>query len=142
MNEFESKLQRQPVRQLPADWRAEILAAAQAAEAIPHAATPPPRSSWLQQQLTAFFWPHPKAWAGLAAAWILILALHLAMNDTEKHPVLANQNLTPRPEVIVELKQQQKLFAELMGPREDRVADRPRIHSTPPHSFRQTTMAG
>ena len=36
----------------------------------------------------------------------------------DKTPVVAEKSAPPSPEVIVELRQQQRLLAELMGPRE------------------------
>jgi hypothetical protein len=56
--DFEKQLQRQPFRELPRDWRAEILSAARPR---------PSRSTW----------PSPRAWAVLAGAWILIFLLNL-----------------------------------------------------------------
>ena len=58
-------------------------------------------------------WPHPKAWAGLAAVWILIFAVDFSVRD--KSPVMAEKAAPPSPEVIVELKQQQRMLAELIG---------------------------
>ena len=68
-DDFESQLQRQTLKPLPPEWRAEILQAAR------QAAAQPPRSTagW-----SVWLWPCPQAWAGLAAVWMAILALHLA----------------------------------------------------------------
>lgn len=61
MNDFEQELQRQPFREAPKAWRAEILArsAPSAREAAP----------WTWRD---WFWPSPIAWAGLAASWLLL----------------------------------------------------------------------
>jgi hypothetical protein len=68
-DDFESQLQRQTLKPLPPEWRAEILQAAR------QAAAQPPRSTagW-----SVWLWPCPQAWAGLAAVWMAILALNLA----------------------------------------------------------------
>lgn len=58
---FEEQLQRQPFRRVPAAWRREILNAA-------------PAPSWRE-----WLWPSPVAWGAVAAAWVLIVALQLAM---------------------------------------------------------------
>ena len=71
---LEDRLARTPRRGLPPDLRAACLDLARSATA--HATSPattqPPRrpSPW-----SAWLWPHPAAWAGLAAAWCAILAL-------------------------------------------------------------------
>jgi hypothetical protein len=131
MNEFEQKLSRQPLRKIPGEWRAEILAATQSV------ARPRRRASFLStfhQQLSTLFWPHPKAWAVLAAVWIFIFALNFSMRDTS--PRIAKKSAPPSPEVIVELKKERLLFAELIGPRETADADRQKIFSPKPRSER------
>ena len=127
--QFESRLSRQPLRQVPDEWRAEILSAAKLA------VRPVPHTSFLSafnQQLSTLFWPHPKAWAGLAAVWVLILAVDFSTRETS--PRMAEKSLPPSPEVIVQLKKQQRLFAELMGPREPLDADRQKNFSPKPRS--------
>ena len=136
---FESRLSRQPLQQVPADWRGEILAAAESAS---RPAPRAPRLVWLSainHQLSTLLWPHPRAWAGLAAAWIFIIAVNFSMRDSS--PRMAEKSAPPSPEMIVELRQQQLLLAELMGPRETRDADRPRIFAPRPRGERTELMA-
>lgn len=135
-DDFESRLQSQPMRPIPPDWRAEILAAARDAQPAPRASRPAPQA-WLltiNHQLSTFFWPHPKAWAVLAAVWIVILAMNFSMRDPV--PRVAEKSVPPSPEVIVELKKQQLLFAELVGAREPLDADRQKLFSPKPRSER------
>jgi hypothetical protein len=135
-DEFEKRLQRQPLRQAPCEWRSEILAAARDAQAPVHASRITHRS-WLStfnHQLSTLFWPHPKAWAGLAAVWIFIFAVNFSMRDSS--PRLAAQSAPPSPEVIVELRKQQRMFAELVGSREPLDVDRPRIFVPKPRGER------
>jgi hypothetical protein len=54
--------------------------------------------------------------------WILILAVDFSLRD--KTPVTAEKTAPPSPEVIVELRQQQRLLAELIGSRDERDANR------------------
>jgi hypothetical protein len=77
-------------------------------------------------------WPHPKAWAGLAAVWIFIFAVNVSMRDSS--PRVAEKSAPPSPEVIVELRQQQRLLAELVGPREERDADRSKPYKSRPRT--------
>jgi len=129
--QFERRLSRQPLRQIPGGWRAEILSAAHEGQTIRHS-SPAIRHSWLStfnHQLSTLLWPHPKAWAGLAAVWILIFCMEFSMRDTT--PVVAEKAAPPSPEVIVELKQQQRMLAELIGSSEARDVETPRFLPLP-----------
>ncbi|MCX7010899.1 MAG: hypothetical protein NTY53_27280 [Kiritimatiellaeota bacterium] len=73
-SEFEKKLMEQPLRQTPPAWRAEILREARTAAVQPSSVVTGWRS-WL--------WPAPKAWAALAACWLVLLAVN-AFNQTKQ----------------------------------------------------------
>lgn len=132
-DEFEQKLSRQPLRPVPPEWRAEILAAGRGPR-VEGRAREPFQPSTLVARLSTVFWPHPKAWAGLAAVWVCIGVLNFSTRDTA--PRLAEKSAPPSPEVIVELKKQQRLFAELVGSYEPADADRPKVFSPRPRSER------
>jgi|SRR5208282_3922193 len=143
---FEQKLQRQPLRQIPGEWREEILVAADVnrrnrpVREFTFAATTFRRLlSTLNHQLSTLLWPHPKAWAGLAAIWILIFAVDFSLRD--KTPVMAEKSAPPSPEVIVELRQQQRMLAELIGPRDEHDADRSKSFVPQPRSERAEIVA-
>lgn len=132
---FERRLSRQPLKTIPGEWRAEILREGRLAAG--------PKNKWdagtasLQKwnwpgSLAEIFWPHPKAWAGLAAVWILIFAVNFSMRD--KTPAVAGKVIPPSPEVLVELQKQKQLFAELIGSNEARVADRQKSFLPRPRS--------
>jgi len=130
-DDFEQRLQRQPLRRIPAEWRGEILRAGRRAAVaeIGDAGTASlPILNW-RMALANIFWPHPKAWAGLAAVWILIFAVDFSVRD--KSPVMAEKAAPPSPEVIVELKQQQRMLAELIGAGQARAAELPRYLPQP-----------
>ena len=133
--QFERRLNRQPLREIPGEWRAEILAAAE------RASHPEPRASFLStlnQQLSNVLWPNPKAWAGLAAVWFLILAMNFSVRDAS--PGLVAKSAPPSPEAMVELKNQQRMFAELVGENKAPAADRRKIFSPRPRSERVTIV--
>jgi hypothetical protein len=143
-DDFESRLQRQPQRQVPPAWRGEILAAAREAQAACHPSPvtrhlKPSRPSAILHFLSSLLWPHPKAWAGLAAVWILIFAVNISMRDTS--PRLAEKSVPPSPEMVAELKKQQRMFAELVGPREEPVADRSKSYPARPRTWRVEVLA-
>jgi hypothetical protein len=128
-DDFESQLQRQPLRRIPAEWRKEILAAAnvnrrnRSIREFTFAATT------FRGLLSTILWPHPRAWAGLAAVWILILAVDFSMRDPA--PGLAEKSAPPSPQVIAELRQQQRLLVELMGSSQTREAEPPKFVPRP-----------
>jgi len=132
MDDFEQHLREQPIRRVPQDWRAEILAAARAA-APAHPTSRVPRRSFLStlhSQLSALLWPHPKAWAGLAVAWVFIFAMNFSMHDTGSAAVV-KKSAPPSAEIVAELKQQRLLFAELVGANNAPAADRQKFLPLP-----------
>jgi hypothetical protein len=136
LEQFERCLSRQPLRQVPAEWREEILTVAESAAATRHS-PPVTRPSWLSTlnaQLSTILWPHPQAWAGLAAVWIFIFAVNFSVRD--RAPVEAEKSAPPSPEVIVELRQQRRLLAELIGPRDTSDAVRSKSFVPQPRSER------
>jgi hypothetical protein len=140
MEQFERRLSRQPLRQIPAEWREEILREGRRAAApeIGDADTASLPNWSLVSRLSAILWPHPAAWAGLAAIWMLILAVDFSTRD--QSPVVAEKSVPPSPEVMVELRQQRRMLAELIGPRDARDAYRVKSFVPQPRSER-TEMA-
>jgi hypothetical protein len=124
MNEddFEQRLRRQPMRQVPPAWRDQILSAADGAKTAGPA--------WhfglsrLNAHLCALLWPSPKAWGGLAVVWLLVFVLN--HSPAEKATLSASRK-TPRPslEMLSAWREQESLLAELLLPREPAVAQRP-----------------
>ncbi len=114
MDEFEQQVSRQPIRQIPAGWREEIIAAAAVAP------RPAPRASFLStlnSRLSTVLWPCPQAWAGLAAVWVFIFAVNFSMQD---RPQAAAEKIPPpSPQMVAELKQQRLMLVELIGPTND-----------------------
>jgi hypothetical protein len=142
--QFEQRLGRQPLRQVPPEWRSEMLAAARDAQASRHpsSVTRHLKQSWpssILHSLSSLLWPHPQAWAGLAAIWIFIFGMNFSMRDSS--PKLAEKSAPPSPEMIVELRKQQLMLAELIGPREARDADRPRNFAPRPRGEHAETVA-
>jgi len=94
-DEFEQRLSRQPLRPVPAEWRAEILAAMRRGEETPRCGVGPRSVPSLPAWLATLFWPRPAAWAGLAVVWIFIFALNFSMRDHT--PALAEKVAPPSP---------------------------------------------
>ena len=130
-DQFESRLRQQPPRPLPPGWRQEILSAARQA-ASGRAPVPNPRrsahsafisylstlnsrlSTVFNSRLSTAFWPHPAAWAGLAAAWLLIAGLDFAASEPSAYTV-ARRPPPPSPQLRELLRQQDLMLAELIG---------------------------
>ena len=97
-DEFENKLRGQPRREIPPEWRREILAPL-------HRRVEAPVAWWRQ-----LLWPHPAAWASLAAAWVAIFALNLASAPEAASYQAASK---PSPDKLVAYQERQRLWAEL-----------------------------
>jgi hypothetical protein len=102
-NDFEKKLERQPMRAVPAEWRAQILREARLA-ATPE---PPAWQAWIRELL----WPRPLAWASLAAAWVLIAVLRAA--TPAEPPLVVRQTPSPRETMQCFVEQRRELAALL-----------------------------
>jgi hypothetical protein len=119
-DEFESKVRSQPRREIPPEWRREILAPLRKRSEAP--------VSWWRQLL----WPHPAAWAGLGVAWVAIVFLNVA-GAPEAAPQQAASK--PSPDRLMAYQERQRLWAELAldaAPQSRKplpAVDRPRSHS-------------
>jgi hypothetical protein len=124
---FEQKLASMPLRQVPAEWRAEMLSLAESARERSRAPAPSRVSNWLASlwrcvtKPSSLLWPSPAAWAGLAVIWLGILALNHAAGD--KNPVLAGRLPGSDPGIFLTWKDQERLWTELAPPREVPVAE-------------------
>ena len=137
-DDFEQRLQRQPLRPIPTEWRAEILSEANDAHHAPRL-TPHSIFSTLNQQLSTLLWPCPQAWAGLGAVWLIILTLNFATG--EKPTVIAKKQPPLSPEMLMVLKEQKKILAALSTERsEPREAERPKPATPSPRSERRREM--
>jgi hypothetical protein len=100
--DFEKQLQCQPLREPPRDWRAEILAAAAG-----------PRPDSIQSRGDrGSAWPSLRAWASLAAVWVVVLLLHLTSPD---EPQLAGNSPGMTMRSFAMLHEQTLLMAESFG---------------------------
>ena len=134
-DDFEQRLQRQPLRSIPSEWREEILVAAdvnrrtQPVRELTFAAT-------FRLRLRELLWPCPQAWAGLATVWLVILVLNLATGERAT-TVATKQSPPPSPEMLMALREQQRLLAELIGSKETPVADKSKSALPQPRSERR-----
>jgi hypothetical protein len=119
-DDFEKQLQKQPMRQVPGHWRAEILQAAKAVERRESKVDGQTARSWIYQLL----WPCPQAWGALAAVWVVVLFL----NATSTEPRIQTAKIPSEPrEVMMAVKQQLKFRAELMSANDGPVAEPPKL---------------
>lgn len=140
---FEQLMQRQPLRPLPSAWREEILGVAGAAAGPGYVSSQPSyRLNWrewagwaLVKLWRELIWPCRRTWAGLAAVWLLLLTLQLVSRDPAE--VAVRSTPPPSPEVLMVLRQQQLLLAELVERSESRPANRPKAVPARPRSQRQ-----
>ncbi len=83
-------------------------------------ALPPDRTerpsvwTWVNKAWLELIWPSRRAWGGLAAVWLAVLAANLAMKATFQ--VASGVKSTPAREVVRAFEAQQRLLAELLPP--------------------------
>ncbi len=102
MDNFEQLLKGQSLREVPPEWRAEILASA-SVEARQPATCPTGWRGWL--------WPSPYAWGGLAAVWLVIIGLNVAAQPGVGRQHLRGPVLTEREVLIAMAERQRELEA-------------------------------
>jgi hypothetical protein len=124
-SDFEKRLQEQPMREIPSQWREEILRAAR-----PQTVVAPWWREWL--------WPCPRAWAGLAAAWGFILLLNVTTPD---EPATAGQKSSASWQGFAFLQQETEIIARLSDTEESRPAPPPPPAATKPRSSRRVKQA-
>ena len=135
-DQFEQRLLRQPVKPIPSAWREEILSGAHAASPRPSTLDPRPDVlSAIRHQLSVLLWPHPKAWAGLAAVWLVIFAVNFATAD--KTTVTAVNMQLASTDMLKGVRHQEQLLAELNDQPESREAERPKVVPPRPRSQRR-----
>jgi hypothetical protein len=135
---FEKRLRRQAQRPVPAAWRQEILAAARESASPCRSAFVTHFSllSALQWRLTAWLWPHPTAWACLAAVWFVVFSLNFISREPAR-PDVARKAAPPSPQMREMLQQQERLFAELAGPFDKSEITTPKPVAPQPRSQRR-----
>lgn len=120
-DDLEQQLRGQPLRQVPAAWRDEILGAARRAGAEASArrgqttGRPKPWAA-VWAQVAGLLWPSPRAWAGLAAIWMVIVSLNLfgrapAASEGKALPVASAA-------LRMALREQQRVLAQFIEGRE------------------------
>ena len=135
-NEFEKRLQRVAPRDIPSEWRQEILTAAKEAETSRQSsvvAHPNLRTAFIDQ-LAALLRPQRVAWAGLATAWVVIMLLNLSGGSDSTTAMAAS---IPAAQARMALKQKQFLMVELAGRTETQEAAQPHAVSPGPRSQRR-----
>jgi hypothetical protein len=77
--------------------------------------------------------PSRRIWAGLAAVWVLLLAVNLSQRDHSE--VTMAETSTPA-QMAASFQQQQELLAQLIGPNEPAVAEPQKKYVPRPSSWR------
>jgi hypothetical protein len=128
-DDFEKKLERQPMRAVPTAWRAQILREARLAAT----SKPVPWLAWWRELL----WPRPLAWASLTAAWVIIAILHAA---TPAAPMLVAQQTPSSREAMQRFAEQRREIAALLDLSAETIAPQ-KSQPSGPHSNLTTPPA-
>jgi hypothetical protein len=139
-DDFENELRRRPIRPVPAEWRAEILRAANAASPAPRAPRlAPSLLSTINARLSAIFWPHPAAWAGLAGVWVVISVLNWSAADHTE--LAAGKPAPPAPDFILAMQEQRRTLARLIETSEPPPVEAPKPTEPRPRGELKTAVA-
>jgi len=130
-DDFEKRLQSQPMRQIPGEWRTQILQGAK--QSVPSPLDPRPSF------LSTLLWLNPKAWASLAVVWITIFALQFASRSGA--PKITTESVPQSSVFWMSLRYEQQTLVELMGNNQPVDADQPPDAGPKPHSERQSKTA-
>ena len=140
-DDFEKRLQQQPLRHIPGDWRAEILRTAQ--EQAPFAVRPPePRL----RRVVLIIWrelvyPCRFAWSGMAGLWLIFWMVN-AHTQLAGTPAGSPPSARTASERIRICDEQRRVLVELTGPIDSSPIERSRRDSPKRHSERMLEVRG
>jgi hypothetical protein len=109
---LEQRLRDLPVRSVPGAWREDILQAARQAAHPREESAKAGLAPWWR----VWLWPCPEAWAGLAAAWCVILLMHLASGERQPEPSRYAAGPLMSAPIWLALDEEHRLLAGLNSP--------------------------
>lgn len=136
MDDFEKKLQRQPLRHIPGDWRDAILRTAQERTSCPAAKhsnsvlTRAVQTTWRE-----LIQPCRYAWSGMAALWFIFWLINAHTEDTETSRQMATSTGSGFKRIQV-FEEQRRVLVELTGPNDLSPAEPSRPAHAKPRSER------
>ncbi len=154
--DFENQLRRQAMRPVPGEWRGEILAAVVRAgeEEVADSRSQMETGdrgrgrvtkgasegsfAALNARLAKIFWPHPAAWAGLAAVWVVISVLNWSATDHTE--MAARKSPPPGPDFILAMQEQRRTLARLIGTMEPPPVEPPKPTEPKPRGELRTAV--
>ncbi len=137
-DDFEQRLQRQPLRRVPDEWRVEILSAARRASDPERSAGKLPAVPWWREVLLPLRWHL----AGLSAAWLVVALLNLNSSATPTAGVARNDSPSPQ-QILAALRENRRQITELTEPpiQAGEAMPAPRTFVPKRRSERETTCA-
>jgi hypothetical protein len=134
-DQFEQRLQRQPLRQVPSAWREEILVAAD----VNRRNLPVRELTFAATVWRELIWPCRRIWVGLAPVWVALLVFN--MTHSEHRQTVTAQSRIPPGEMRLALQEQQRILAEIIGPNPAASpAEPPRRPNLQPRSERRVSL--
>jgi|SRR5579883_70754 hypothetical protein len=132
-NDFEKRLQQQPLRPIPSHWRDEILGAASGECAARANLGDRKLSSVLILLWRELIHPCPVAWSGMVGLWLMLWAVNAHLRSGDE-PELNSGQTASESQRIQSFKEARGVLVELTGPLEE-PGDNPARHTRPkPHT--------
>jgi hypothetical protein len=134
-DDFEKKLQRQPLRQIPGYWREAILRTAQEQGSSSAQRSQPVLIRALLITWRELIQPCRYAWSGMAALWLIFWMVNSRMQPAD-NPRRMEPSTRVASERIRFLEEQRRVLVELTGPIDLSPAEPSRRAPPKPHSER------
>jgi hypothetical protein len=135
-DDFEQRLQRQPLEKIPPAWRTQILSAAHDAATSPRS-LPVTFGMLLWREL---IWPCRRIWVGLAPVWVALLVFNTT--HSERGQNVTAKSTMPAGEMRLVLQDQQRILAEIIGLQwQTSPVEPPRRPNNQPRSERRSVAA-
>jgi hypothetical protein len=137
-DDFEHELQLQQFREIPDQWREEIISSARQVCKLESQRAKTKEQVRvtllsLRSRLSTLFWPSQKAWAGLASIWLLIGVVNIKTAGTAKIVFLPTRQ-EPLGEMMSAWKDQEKLLTELVELHDSTAVEPPKRFAPKPRS--------
>jgi hypothetical protein len=138
-SEFENKLKRQPLRQIPRDWREDILRTAQENASAAVKRREPVLIRAILIAWRELIQPFRYTWSGMAALWVVFWMVNARLEISDS-PTRSTIGASAASQSIRLFEEQRQALAELTGRSDPAPAEPPRESRSKPRSERMVEI--